>query len=185
MSTCPKTEFILRWLEKGAVVLSAYFDNPHSSMAVINAIYSTYPQYKDYQPSQFKKTFDRLKKRKLIKFIKNKNETIIELSELGRKEIIHYDLKSMKIDNSKRWDGKWWMVIFDIPNKKKKSRDSFQKKLKTLGFYFIQESVGLYPYPCQKEIEFLREIYDIKKYVNIFHVEYFEDEYLVKDIFNL
>ena len=91
----------------------------------------------------------------------------------------------MKIDNSKKWDRKWWMVIFDIPNKKKKSRDSFQKKLKTLGFYFIQESVGLYPYPCQKEIEFLREIYDIKKYVNIFHVEYFEDEYLVKDIFNL
>ncbi len=183
----PKNEVVLRLLHTG-VVLSVFINNPHSIRAVFNAAFgSTFEPnaWNNFPRNQLKKTIDRLRKRKLVRLTEKGKETIVELTSLGRNEIIRFDINQLQLEKPGTWDGKWWQVIFDIPDAKKVSRNNFQRKLKELGFFFIQESVGLYPFPCQKEIEFLREVFEIKKYVNIFRVDYFEDEYLIKRKFNL
>lgn len=179
----PTVEEILRSLDTKA--LSAYFENPHSVSAIAHAIYDIQPTVNLYPSYYLKRNLDRLRKRKLVKYNENGDKTIVELTDLGKKEIIRYDVNKIEIIRPQHWDKKWWMVIFDIPENRKKQRNLFQKKLKSLGFYFIQKSVCLHPFSCKKEIDFLREVYKIKKWANLLRVEYFEEEYLARPKFNL
>ncbi|MCL5675622.1 MAG: hypothetical protein M1120_00665 [Patescibacteria group bacterium] len=151
----------------------------------MHAAYDVRTPWESHAGNHIKRTLDRLRKRKLVKFKEKGDKVIIELTDLGKKEIIRFDINKMEIARSKKWDGRWWMVIFDIPEKYKKRRNIFQRKLKELGFYFIQKSVCLHPFSCKKETDFLREFYGIKKWVNLLRVDYFEEEYKAKLKFNL
>ena len=56
----------------------------------------------------------------------------------------------------KRWDGKWRMLIFDIPETRKKSRSQIRLVLMNLGFCRLQDSVWVYPYDCEEFITVLK-----------------------------
>lgn len=99
-------------------------------------------------------------------FVENK-ERYIELTPKGRKILKEVVFNNLKIDIPKRWDGRWRMVIFDIPEENKNSRDIVREKLKQIGFLRIQKSVYLFPYECTKEIVFLAERLNIKNNVLI------------------
>ena len=99
-------------------------------------------------------------------FVENK-ERYIELTLKGKNILKEVVFNNLKIDIPKRWDGKWRMVIFDIPEENKNSRDIVREKLKQIGFLRIQKSVYLFPYECTKEIVFLAERLDIKNNVLI------------------
>ena len=113
-----------------------------------------------------KRAVDNLKKQNLIetKFNK-KGETILSVTERGRKTIFRYDLQQMIIPTPKNWDGKWRLVIFDIPEKEREARNILRETIQRLGFIQLQQSAWLYPYPCQKEIDFICHFYNIKDYV--------------------
>ena len=108
-------------------------------------------------------------------FVENK-ERYIELTLKGKKILKEVVFNNLKIDIPKRWDGKWRMVIFDIPEENKNSRDIVREKLKQIGFLRIQKSVYLFPYECTKEIVFLAERLDIKNNVLISILEIIQGE---------
>ncbi|MCH7763134.1 MAG: hypothetical protein IIB95_05255, partial [Candidatus Marinimicrobia bacterium] len=60
----------------------------------------------------------------------------------------------------------WRIVIFDIPEKRKKARDAINLKLKELGFHPIQKSTFIFPYECRNEIDFVAEHFFVRKYIN-------------------
>lgn len=68
---------------------------------------------------------------------------------------------SLTIPRPKQWDGKWRMVLFDIPAKKAKQRNSFRARLKELGLILYQNSVWVYPYPLEKTIRMISDFYMI------------------------
>jgi DNA-binding transcriptional regulator PaaX len=108
-----------------------------------------------------------LKKSDLIKkvFKKDNGEYVIELTEKGRLKAMEYQLlKNLEIKN-KKWDGRWRMIIFDIPEKFRKGRNALRWKIKKLGFYELQQSVFVVPYECQKEIDLVVNYFDLKPYV--------------------
>ena len=77
------------------------------------------------------------------------------------------------------------MVIFDIPETKRNSRDSLRDKMKELGLVRFNDSVWVYPYPCQKEIDFIANYWGIGKYVHFVLVKDLTNrDYLLK-YFNL
>jgi DNA-binding transcriptional regulator PaaX len=176
----PKTETILRLLAAG-VILTSLFLMPHATIGLMG----TFHHWAKFKQNHLRKTIDRLRKRRLVRYVKKDNETIIELTDLGKNEILRFDLSKITIKKLHKWDKKWWLVVFDIPEKYRKNRILFRKKLKELDFYFIQKSVCLCPYPCKKEIEFIREVYRIKEGVNIIRVDYFENEFAAKEYFSL
>ena len=49
----------------------------------------------------------------------------------------------------RRWDGKWRILIFDIPERRRKAREQTRRTLSTLGFKRLQDSVWVYPYDCE------------------------------------
>ena len=52
-------------------------------------------------------------------------------------------------------------MIFDIPQITRLTRDALRGKLKELGFYRLQQSVWICPFPCQKEVDLLRQFFGL------------------------
>lgn len=90
----------------------------------------------------------------------------IELTEKGKMRAMEYCLLRKLEIKDKKWDGKWRMLIFDIPEKLKKGRNALRWKIKKLGFCELQKSVFVIPYECKKEIDFVVGYFDLSPYVH-------------------
>lgn len=108
----------------------------------------------------------------------------IVLSEKGKLKALTYYFQEMKINN-KKWDGKWRLVIFDIPEKKRRGRDALRDKIKEIGFYELQKSVFVFPYECKDEIDFIIEFFGLRKYVRFGILDSIDNELHLKKIFKL
>ena len=108
----------------------------------------------------------------------------IVLTEKGKLKALTYHFQDMKIQNQ-NWDGKWRLVVFDIPEKKRAGRDALREKIKELGFYELQKSVFVFPYECKNEIDFIVEFFELRKYVRLGILESIDNELHLKKIFNL
>lgn len=118
---------------------------------------------------------------------KEKEDGSIEivLTEKGKKLALKFSFDEMSIKKPVSWDGKWRIVLYDIPEKKKKAREAFRKKIKELGFYELQKSVFVYPFPCKNEIDFVVEFFEIRNFVRYGEVENLSNESDLKLYFNL
>jgi len=84
-----------------------------------------------------------------------------------------------------KWDKKWRIVIFDIPEKKKTAREYLRLFLKNNGFKLLQNSNWICPYGDFDEIQnFLKEE-KIEKYVVLLVSDKISNELLFKRKFNL
>lgn len=139
-------------------------------------------KYSDSKEKSLLRSLSGLNKNRII-IIKEKNGKFeVMLTEKGKKVVKEILFDDMKIDKQKVWDKKWRIVIFDIPEKRgRRGRDAIRTKLQSLGFYQMQKSVWAYPYPCEKEIQLICEIYAINPFVNIITAdEMYNDESLRK-----
>ncbi|MCX6813144.1 MAG: hypothetical protein NTV77_01500 [Candidatus Azambacteria bacterium] len=121
-----------------------------------------------YKIKQLRHSAYYLKKRGLVEFIKEGDkETIVKITDNGRRYLKRFDIENIQLDRTSGWDGKWRLVIFDIPEKYKNAREAFRKKLKDLDLVRLQDSVWVTPYRCDDEIRFLREIFNISFNVDV------------------
>lgn len=65
----------------------------------------------------------------------------------------------------KNWDGKWYLTIFDIPERVRRKRDILREKLKLLGFGQLQASVWISAVNYLKNVERIVENYQLEPYV--------------------
>lgn len=108
----------------------------------------------------------RLRMEGLVKIIKHtEGVEKIQLDEKGKRRWLQYQFNDLKLKYLKQWDKKWRIVLFDIPESQKRIRDSLRKKLKKLGFLEFQKSVFIYPYPCEDEVNFIINFFNIEDYV--------------------
>src|SRR3990167_3768172 len=135
------------------------------------AAFAPFFKNKRYTKQQVKRSLRKLEKNKLIS-VKYKDDKIeLRITKGGREKVLLYNLETLRIPSPKKWDGKFRIVIFDIPQQFKKNSSYFSKKLKDLGFYKLQKSVWAYPYPCEDEIDFLKEIYLVRPFVRMITAE--------------
>lgn len=98
----------------------------------------------------FRNAISRLEKRGLIIGERKNGKAAYILSDKGEKLAKRIKLK-LELAKSKRWDGKWRILIFDIPEKVRGKRDFFRKELRNFGFYRLQKSVWVYPYQLPQD----------------------------------
>ncbi len=104
----------------------------------------------------------RLAKQRDIRFKNHADGSLtIELTEKGRKRALRYHADDLTISTPPRWDRVWRVLVFDIPEQHKQARETFRFHLKKLGFYPLQRSVFILPYPCRDKIDFLSELYGV------------------------
>ena len=123
---------------------------------------------------------------KLIRERENPDGSLtMVLTDQGRKKVVTFNIDNMEIKKPKVWDKKWRMVIFDIPEKKRVARDVLRETLKRMGFYEFQKSVFIHPYPCQDQMDYLIEYYEIRPYVRIVTATELDNEIHLRKIFDI
>lgn len=102
--------------------------------------------YKDYNKDYIYRRSYNIKR---SPYFTVKND-IYYVSNKGRIEIIKFIIEDKK--KAKKWDGKWRVVIFDVPESKRHHRNFLRKELKLVGFKELQHSVWITPYDIEKEL---------------------------------
>jgi len=128
---------------------------------------------------------ERMKQKKLVRIYHKDGADIVEITELGKKKVLSYDLENIKINRPKKWDGYWRVVIFDVPEKNKKARRALNFKLNNMEFFPLQKSVFVCPFECKDEIDFVTEFFGIKKYVRFVLAKNIENDEFIRSYYNL
>lgn len=138
-----------------------------------------------YKKQSFDATVDSLIKNKLIERKVDKNGEIhISLTQRGRWE---YGIRAGKVkrESKQKWDGTWRVVVFDVPEHKRYLRRELRHAIMLYGFEKLQQSVWIYPYPCEDFIELLQKHLSLHSDIVYATVTHLSNEKHMKKLFNL
>lgn len=142
-------------------------------------------EWQEINKKDLKKEIRNLYKSKIIKIEENPDgSSTYVLSDKGKIKALTYRFQDMRVKETS-WDGKWRVVIFDIPEKIKQGRNALREKLKELGFYELQKSIFVFPYECKDEIYFIIEFFNLKKYVRYGIFDFIDNDLHLRSIFRL
>lgn len=180
-----KAKDILRLVGAGAF-LAASVAIPNLPLALRPFLRTDeYEAFKRFNFPYLKRALKRLEQQKLVEIEDQEEIQIVKITDRGRRRILKYSLEELAIKKPKIWDKKWGLVSYDIPKKLDRRRNIFRDYLRAWGFYSLHESVYLHAYPCEKEVEFLREYLGVGKYVRIFTVLKIENDAIFRDFFGV
>lgn len=93
--------------------------------------------------SSIKNAFYRLKRKGFIEFVKEEMVVRPAITEAGRKRL---EAILPSYDEERTWDGRIYLVTYDIPEEQKGDRELLREYLKRLGAGQLQLSVFMTPY---------------------------------------
>lgn len=141
----------------------------------------------DIKIKKIKRVLKNLEKKAIISLEKKDGEINVRLKNGWTVETLKYSLKPLLEFKKKKkaWDGRWFLVFFDVPEIQRNKRDHLRRFLKQIGFYQYQQSVYLFPYNCKKEVELIKKIVEGAKYMSYVVADEIEDEDKAKIHFRL
>ena len=113
------------------------------------------------------------------------HEGKLRITEKGKDYLIKENMYAAIRNKSKKWDGKWRVLVFDIPEKRRFIRHKIRQALTSIGFMRLQDSVWVYPYNCEDFITLLKADFKIGKDVLYMVVEELEYDKPVRSYFGL
>lgn len=149
--------YLKRWWEKGGPYVPPEADEEQVRLSIYN-----------------------LKRRKYIQFKPTKKKKVfrIELTNKGKKFFDKISLDDLSIVAPKRWDGQWRFFLFDIPEKRKNSREILRDKLKGFNFFRFQKSVWVHPFECENELNLICDYLGITHHTMTFTAKIRNDKIL-------
>lgn len=123
-----------------------------------------------------------------LRLLKKSYNDVLILTDKGARQALAAFIETESILHKKgnqHWDGGWRMVFFDIPEKKRKYRDYLRKILRLIGFYELQRSIWVYPYPVPGFLKDLMFEKNIKPYVRFITTNYVNNDKDLRIIFGL
>ncbi len=128
-----------------------------------------------------------LETRRVISFNEECEEISVVVENLFKSRIITYSIAEIlnykKLNH--KWDGRWYLVFFDVPEIQRNKRNQLRKLLKDLGFYKYQESVYILPYDCESEVKLIGKIVEGTKYIKYIIAAKIQDEARIKTYFKI
>lgn len=142
-------------------------------------------------PQRYRRhNFSRLLARQLqtgdIEKVVKHDEVYLRLTSAGREKIVR-DFPMLSLA-TKPWDGRWRIVIFDIAEIDKNTRELLRDKLRQLGLGMLQESVWITPHDVSVDLrEFLetRELGETAFVLEVTSILAGDQELLVRKIWKL
>lgn len=108
-----------------------------------------------------------------------------ELTQDGEKKLRQWELQEYKFNRPYKWDKKWRVITFDIPEKKRKARDQIRNLFVSAGFFRLQDSVWVYPYDCEDIVGLLKTDFGVGKDLLYMIVDEIENDKHLRENFNL
>lgn len=140
-------------------------------------------EWQKINQQNFNRSIRQLSKEKLIeeKLLPDGSSKLI-LTADGKKQARSLSLlgNSINFKKPKSWDGKWRIVLFDIPEKDRLFRTVLREHLYALKFLKLQNSVFVSPYPFEKPILELIALYSAERYVRVVTATMIDNEKYLK-----
>lgn len=107
------------------------------------------------------------------------------LSEEGKRRCLTYRIDDLAISKPKQWDRKWRIILFDVPERRRKIRDALRHHLRRLGCRELQKSAFVHPFECRDEIDFLIEFFQARPFVRFIVAEDIDNALHLRQKFHL
>lgn len=157
--------------ELGTAVLSAFYPHPY------------YHQFcRHANRRSLYHALRRLERRNLVGARRRGRSDEWFLTPEGERSLQRLQAK-MRYVTPRRWDGKWRLVIFDVPERIRGRRNFLRKELSDFGFHQLQKSVWVMPYPLPAAFsEFIGEL-ELGKHLRVLTAERITTDEDLRSIF--
>ena len=105
---------------------------------------------------QAKSAAGRLVAKKYAVWVERDGKKYLRVTPAGRKVLAFEQAKIALKSQKKKWDGRWRMVVFDVPERRRRVRNRLCAIMRDVGFVRLQDSVWVYPYDCEDFIALLK-----------------------------
>ena len=124
---------------------------------------------------------------RLIKagMLKRNEKGQLRLTKKGESALRRLEMHDYAAPKPARWDHKWRVLIFDVPEYRKGLRDKIRRTLEVIGFTRLQDSVWIYPYDCEDLMTLLKADFHIGKDLLYMVVDTLENDSALKSRFGL
>ena len=109
----------------------------------------------------------------------------IRLTAKGEAKLCQLERHDYKLARPKRWDKKWRILIFDIPERRRALRARIRRTIVSVGFMRLQKSVWVYPYDCEDFVNLIKADLKIGKDLLYLIVDSIENDKFIKEYFQL
>lgn len=128
---------------------------------------------------------NRLKRKELILLEKKDGKDFYKITQKGKFYLYKHESGDYAIRKPKKWDKRWRLIIFDIPEKDRFQRDNIRLMLQNIGCVCLQNSVWVHPYDCEDVVDLLKINYEIGDEVLYIIAEKIEGDENLKKHFKL
>ncbi len=137
-----------------------------------------------HEPKKFhKQTIQRSRDRLISNNYLVYENGFLRITEKGKRKLLLE--RGISERKPKSWDKKWRVLIFDIKEKRKKTREKIRRTLHSIGFIRLQDSVWVYPYPCEDYVVLLKSDFKIGKDLLYMVVDEIENDHHLREVFSL
>ena len=133
---------------------------------------------------QTKTVLGKLKHKGEIEFVERDGKKYVRLTERGERVLELSGDRLMKT-RPKKWDRRYRLVMFDIPERRKRTRDALRFKMNEVGFLRVQDSAWMYPYDCEEFIALLKAELHLGKDVLYAVIEEIDNDMWIRKHFGL
>lgn len=137
-------------------------------------IWDYYEEFKNLKENSARTILWRLQKKGLVE----KKEKSYKLTALGLSFIKFFREKEL---NEKPWDGKWRIVMFDIPEKMRLKRNWFRSQLLNNEYKLLQKSVFIGKKPLKENLFYDLMKLQLHKYIRIITVGEIDDDKILQN----
>ena len=106
----------------------------------------------DYLPNEkynlkyrMKSVAGRLVAKGYVVWIERDGKRFLRVTLAGRKALSLEQAKIALKNQKKKWDGRWRMIVFDVPERRRRTRNRLRAVMLEIGFVRLQDSVRVYP----------------------------------------
>jgi len=128
-----------------------------------------------------------VRKRGYVKIVRTRhapNPTLV-LTPKGTLRVLLERCKILSSQETRVWDKKWRIIIFDIPEKKRAYRDFLRQHLRSFGFKKLNKSVWVTPHHINPDLIQLLWQLHIKIYTRFIVAEHMDFDRDILKKFNL
>ena len=126
-------------------------------------------------------TAAKMVKKGLLKF----NGKFYEPTQEGRNIFRLWQLDNYRLKKPGKWDKKWRIIVYDIAEKKGKTRRQISDLFKHIGLYRLQDSIWIYPYDCEDIMALLKTDASVGKDMLYIIADEIENDKHLRNYFDL
>ena len=172
---------ILEFLEDVGEIILRPNESPSQH---IWRVYGYERKYKNRKRWEYNRALKQLENRGEIEIIRESSRVFVHLTQKGHLKTL-FDKLKQSLPKRSSWDGKWRLMIWDIPETSRKQRDAIRWFVKTMGFYQLQKSVFITPFELPlNAVHYLKES-GLIKFIRFLRVDEMDHNQPLKKHFSL